>query len=307
MGERLKLIGFWQESDAVPVPSASERSAADVYLGSKLDEIAVQFDRSWDEHVATQWQPRFKHFQNTQKRLAELDKKSRSETLTPDDFAEKVGLTCEKDGPDAGVPIARIAAETHPDNADLIFGLGALLLQQGDESGIDHLNHAVELDKDYRYGANERIFQYLNSNGRFDDARPYANFVEEEGEILQKAQLERSAIHGSDRFQIHDLDDEAVSAIAATVAEFKEITTAYLVNKVVAYKAEVLLRVLFIEPRPSRLGLNESDYSADRLIEKLVNELKDTDLHYFAVTNGDFAGLLPHLNSIDGAKVLSRR
>lgn len=303
LAERLRLMGYADGTSSVILPEPAAVSSADRFLHGPLDDIVKGFDARWDDMVAQDWKQRHQHFQGLQKRLAEINEKAAGDGITAEEWAEKIQIVTDVDGFKASIPIAREAVEQFPDDANLNYVYGALLLTESDEAGIDHLQKAVELDRNFAYGANDTIFGYLTSKGRFDEAKHYANIVETEGEEWEKANAERSGIWATDRFELHELDDEVVTEIKEKLADFKEITAAYLVKKIVKYKTDLAMHVLFIDQRSSAIGLNESDFEPERLLQAVIDKINSPKLAYYAITNGDFQQLQGHLRKIEGATI----
>ena len=99
---------------------------------------------------------------------------------------------------------------------------------------------------------------------------------------------------------------ELVGKIEAKLGYFEEITAVYIVKKVVNYRPDVPMHVMFIGMRKKTRFRNRRDLASHEIL-KIVMERFDTgEISYFAVLRGQFDGLEATLDTIEGAKVYSR-
>lgn len=236
LAERLRLIGYWKETDLPALPSQSETNGAEYFFGDRAKGLVEHFDLDWDEKIAKDWQSRHEHFQKSQQRIAELDSKASDDELTAEELIEKASLIAEEKGNSEALPLLRDLVQRFPENAEANYVLGGVMLATDDEAGLAHVEKAMKLDVKWRLAASDVAFQFLRSKGRLDEAREYAKNVEEEEEVLQRAQVERSTVTAADGFEIHSLDKETVEKIKSKLNYYEEIIGLYLVRKIVKYR-----------------------------------------------------------------------
>lgn len=306
LAERLKLIGYWQGEGLPQAPSPADVSAAQFFLGDQTAAFIRDFDIDWDEKVEQDWRKRHEHFQKGQKRIAELDAKGSDDELSAEEMIEKASLIAEEKGNAEALPLLQRIVQRFPEHAEANYFLGGVMLASDDERGLDHVQKAMQLDDKWRFAASDVAFQYLRSKGRFDEAKTYANAMEQEEELLKKAQAERQIVSHTDSFEAHALESEVVENIVSKLTYYDEIITLYLVRKVVTHRPDVPFHVLFIELRKAKRFRGEVSLNAEEILKIAVERLGDIDIGYFAVLEGQFAAVKPQLEAIDGAKILTR-
>ncbi len=305
LGERLRLIGYWQGDGAPAAPSHAGANAASHFLGESVAAFVRDFDLDWDEKIAKDWRTRYEHFQKSQKRIAELDTKA-NDDLTAEELIEKASLIAEEKGNAEALPLLQQIVQRFPQHAEANYFLGGVMLSSDDDAGLEHVKRAMQLDDKWRLAASEVAFQYLRSKGRLDEAMTYAKAMEEEEDILQNAQVERQTVAVGDSFELHSLAPEVVEKIISKLTYFDEIVGLYLVRKVVRYRPDVPFHVLFVElKKPKRFG-GGSNLNAEDILKIAVERLDDGELSYFAVLEKEMAALKPDLEKIEGAKILAR-
>lgn len=277
LSERLRTIGYWTEGNLPKLPEPNSENAAETFFSSnQLEKFTRQYDREWQEKVAKHWKTNYEYLQNSQKRLDEL---SRKERLTPEELFEKAGLVAEKSGRNAeALPIILELLEIQPEHAEANYVLGGILLEQNDESGLEYLNKAMRLDTRFKMAASETAFNYLRLKGRHDEAKHYIETIENEQEIMQKAEAERKYLSATDSFEPHQLPDEAVQALTKKLSYHEEIEAAYLVCKTVRYYPEIPLHVLFLTMKadvPTVSGVTAQD-----VVDTISSQMGEFGIQY---------------------------
>lgn len=307
LADRLRLIGYWKHGDLPPQPGPVTIDAASEFLKNGVEKFAAEFDRTWDEHAAKEWKTRHNHFRESQKRIEELHAKISADDLTREDILELAERQAEKDGFIASLPIMLVAAEKFPDDPVILYNLGGMRLSLDDEQGLEDLNRAIELDKNYKLAASDLAFNFLRSKGRLDDARPYAVYIDEQNEVLDKAQKERQAVFPNDNFGAHALPEEFIEKIPEKLVGFDEIIGIYAVRKIVEYMPEIPFHVLFIELRKKGRIRNRHDLDPSQVLKLVLERLDTGEIHFFATLTANFAGTKYYLDAIPGAKVYSKK
>jgi Zn-dependent protease with chaperone function len=276
LAERLKACGYWTEGELPKLPGVIEENAAEIYFDNLLEKYAQKYNRKWQQNMAENWKANFDYLQNAQKRIEELSFK---ETLSAEELFEKAGLIAERQGNAAALPLVRQLLEMQPEHAEANYILGGMLLEKDDESGFEYLNKAMHLDQRWKLAASEIAFNFLRLKGRHKEAKPYIEIIENQQEIVQKAENERSAIRQTDNFEPHQLNVETLELLTKKISYHDEIESAYLVCKTVQFFPEIPLYVLFLTLR-SDLPTGVGAVSAQDVIDTIGNQAGELGIQY---------------------------
>ncbi|HEY0048396.1 MAG TPA: M48 family metalloprotease [Pyrinomonadaceae bacterium] len=270
LAERLHAIGYWTEENLPKLPEPNRENAAEIFFSpNRLENFVRQYDREWQERVGKNWKTNYEYLQNSQKRLDELSQK---ETLTPEELFEKALLLVENTTMRVdAIAVFRELLEIQPEHAEANYILGGILLEQSDESGLEYLNQAMRLDSRFKFAASETAFNYLRLKGRHDEAKHYVENIENEREIMQKAENERNSVLATDSFEPHKLTDEVLEKVTKKLSYHEEIEAAYLVCKTVQYYPEIPFHVLFLKMNAHIL--KSSGVSAQDVVDTIGNQL----------------------------------
>lgn len=305
--DRLRQIGYWTKGDTPLMPEPAGRNSADHFLGDLVGQFVNDFDQLWDETVAKEWGSRFDYYQESQKRLFELESKGVEESLSVEELIERAGLIAEKKGAVEALPLLKKIVELHPKHAEANYLLGGVMLGNDDESGLEYLNAAMKLDDKWTLAASNAAFQFLRSKGRIEDAKVYASNMEEQEEVIRKAEEERKSISSSDSFEPSLMPRESIESIIPKIKYYDEVSAVYLVRKVVTYFADVPCNVMFIELRKTGILGNKNDLKPEELVKAVLDRLTDTEVHFIAVLEKEFASVKSVLEQIEGSKIFDRQ
>jgi Zn-dependent protease with chaperone function len=307
LNERLRLIGYWngEATPALPAPVVG-KNAAEIFFGDALEKYKRLFDADWDEKIRQNWKARHQEIQNSQSRLAELENKSENENLSVEELFEKAGLISEIKGNAEALPVLRQIVNRFPENAEANYALGGVLLEADDESGLRHLEKAVNLDEKLKLPAHEIAFQYLRRKGRHDEAKIHAESIERQYEIIQHAQNERNNVSPNDVFEPHQLSAETVETIRKKLTYFDEIEAMYIAQKKVQYFSDMPLNVLFLDLKKKGWLKNGDSLNSQDLLNIAAERTSALGIHFFAVLEKDFAAVKQQLEQIENAKIFQR-
>ncbi len=228
--------------------SATRETAAQAFLGATENKLAARLDADWHEAIASSWRDRHEEVNKLRVKLDELEKRAETGSLSPEEAAERAYLTAWFQ-PEQSEALLRELLEGSPDNAAAHFKLGEVLLAQGDESGLDSLERAMELDTDATLSASELAFNFLADKDALR-AEEYRGKANEHAGVLQAAQAERRAITTDGPFDPYTLDEKTVDALRTRLAGVGKLRRAYLVRKPMQHlDDEFPLHVLVLQPR----------------------------------------------------------
>lgn len=228
LADRLKAIG---ETARVAPPAAGQ--AADRLLGESLDTITEIFDRRWQEKILPSWQERYQSIQQDRRRLAELDARhAAGAAFTVKEACDRAWLT-ESVGKNAEASFEqfRMLLEREPDNPMVCYGMGMRLLARDDDAGCALMERAMQMDEDATITCCEALRNYAHRRGRDEEAQTWHQRLVERYALQAAAAQERNRISIKDKFDRHDLPDEALAAVRAQLRSIKGLRSAYFVKK----------------------------------------------------------------------------
>jgi Zn-dependent protease with chaperone function len=234
LNERLKAFGE-PPRFAPPAPG----QAADRLLGEALEAIAEDFDRRWQDNIRPAWQERHQEVQAGRRALAELNARhAGGAELSLQEAYDRAGLT-ETVGGDAEAALGqfRVLHERAPDDAVVCFSLGARLLARNDDTGRALVERAMQLDENAILQGCEVLRDYHRRNGRDEDARVWHQRLIERAQLQQAADQERSQVTLNDKFERHDLSEDALAELRAQLQAIPSLRKAYFVRKRVRHFA----------------------------------------------------------------------
>lgn len=302
LADRLRLIGYWTSGDQPEIPGGAHEDAAAYYLREFVQKITAQYDDEWDEHSRKPWRERYDVFQETQKRLAEIEQKRETEVLSHEEMRELARLLTELEGISAARPVIEEAAEKFPDDAVAWYNLGAVRLEQGDETGLALLEKAAAIDPSFRFDIDQISFSFLRSKGRLEEAKTYANSIDDRAEIFAKAEKERNLLLPGDKFEMHDLPQDLLDSIPPKLVGLDEITALYAVHKKVEHLPEHPFRVLFVGVRKKGRFRNRNDADPSTILKIVRDRINNEEFHAVVVLTGKWAGTRYYLDRIPGAR-----
>lgn len=226
LADRLKAI---QQTPRIALPAAG--AAADTLLGAAREDITAEFDRRWHDAVLPLWEKRHREVQEGRARLAGLDERAGSE-LALEDAYERAKLTeAFGAGADAALELFRQLHARAPDNALYNFALGQRLLVRDDAAGVAMMELAMAREPDAIAPGCEFLRDYCWRAGQKDQAHAWHARLEERTALLHKAQAERAEIFSTDKFERHELPDEAIASLREQLRAIPRLRKVYFVRK----------------------------------------------------------------------------
>ena len=168
LSERLRALLGDAPAD-VPAPFAGP-NAGDAWLGASAPSVRQAVQARWRERVAEPWKERHEESRRQVERLDELVAKQ--EPVQGEHLERlRLRLDCERTDDFPADVAAFIAA--YPLNAMGPYLDGVFRLGRHDDSGLDCLERAIELDADATKPACERAHGYLKGRGDSERAEVY--------------------------------------------------------------------------------------------------------------------------------------
>jgi hypothetical protein len=201
--------------------------------------------------------------------------------------------------------LARDQADAHSN-----FTVGAILLDRGDDSGLVHLDQAMNADHEAILPACETAIAYLESRGRSDEAVRYRARVEQQLEVYGAASAEREEVDVTDELEPANLDPALVEQVRAAVANEQEAHKAYLVRKRLRHLSQEhpLYIVAVIPTKRWRQLWKEADAEEKdelTLADRVASAL-ELPVDVQVIVPGPRSGMDDRLDAIEGAEIFSR-
>ena len=306
LAERLKLLGYWNGEGMPDLPKPAGQTASEYYLGPVADSLSNDFETKWTEEIGRMWKVRHDEYIASRERFDALESKSADDELTTEELIEKAGLLARQDGNSAAIALLRMAVEKDPDNPEANFNLGGVLLSEDDEAGLKYVDHAMNLDKKWKYAASDIAFQYLRSKGMLEEAKPYAAVLDGYDDEVRAAESERQSATADDSYIPHSLPEEAVETIVRKIRYYEEIQQIYLVRKEMKHFSEIDFNVLFLRLRSGSVLQNRGDMKAGDVLNAVAERLAGIEIGYFQILDASFKNKLPQIERIPGAVIFDR-
>lgn len=230
------------------IPPAPDTSAAVALLGKAHAGLLARLAERWRFAAAEWWSGRYEHVTTSRKRLGELTQASGHGELAPHEAWERARLTEEFEGGEAALPLYRDLVEGDLDDAGACFALGRLLLARREDSGLVHLDQAMDLDADAVVPACELACAFLADCGRLADAVPYRERALERQRQIERDASERDSLPLRAVYLHHGLEAGPLEQLREQLARWP-VKRAWLVRKHLEVCPERPLYVLGVERR----------------------------------------------------------
>lgn len=232
LSDRLKAIG---EPPHLAFPDSAQ--SADRLLGSILDSLSESFDRRWQQNILASWQDRYQSVQDGRRQLAELNAKHESgaELSVRESYDRAILTNSIGKDPDGAVAQLRVLHDLEPNNALVLFGLGARLIERNDDSGCALIKEAMRLDDEAILGGAQLLRDYHWRNGREEQARACHKQWVDRQQVLVLAQRERQTVLLTDTFENPGFTEQQLDALRAQLRTIPRLRKVYFVKKQVRY------------------------------------------------------------------------
>lgn len=169
--DRLRAID-WKRFDLPRLPP--QPSAAETLLGRQLLHIVTVLDQRWrktSRNLWTQWHGEYQQQRNRCEQLRKLHSGPRPLTLA--EIMEIAQLNELFAPPQTSIPLYQEALALEPNHPEAHLAIGRLLLTQGDERGLPHLETAMHYQPELTAPGCQLAFNFLLFQGHPDEANRY--------------------------------------------------------------------------------------------------------------------------------------
>jgi len=270
LADRLAALGV----DA-QLPPPVEHSAADAWLGDALPGLLATLNEEWRQRNAEAWGEAHQELLTKRARLETLAVRPQAE-LDDLELWELASLT-EDLQPDADpLPLFRAYEERAPDDPDIHFVLGRLLLARDDRRGLDYLRKVLDR-RNLVFGACELAIDWLAA--RDGDYSEWQERMDAQNDVEIATAAERAGLTKGDRFVRPELQEGWLEELRAPLAAHGKIKSAWVAAKVLSHYPENPLWVIVVK----KAGLFSN---GDKLIEWLAQEYELPCEGFFLLDSG---------------------
>ena len=242
---RLEALPGQAESVAsLPMPLAGD-SAAAAWLGRTAAELRATQQVLWRQRVEEEWRHRHAELQAKRKRLAEL---RALEAPSADDTVARLRLQVELEPEGDHLPELVAFNRSVPDRAATLFLEGDLRLRREDDSGIELLKRAMDLDSDAVKPLCERAYGYLMRRGLPQEAKPFQDRWHQRHAWEQQREAELRTLDPTHEFVAAEFDPGLLRTVRNHLdAHSESISRARLARRVLPTDPSALTYVIAIE------------------------------------------------------------
>jgi Zn-dependent protease with chaperone function len=303
VAERLASLGCDPEQAL-----ASAREPADspalAYLAGAQTRLVADLDSAWRTSVAVEWAEQHSQAREEKEELAQLEG---ADALSVGELVQRAQLTETFRGGDDALARYRELLGTEED-AGARLEIGRLLLARDDDEGLRWLEQAAERAWQFVLLANALAYDYLLEHERQAEAEAHLLRCEQQAELLERAESERSEIGLDDRLDSHDLPDDLLERVRDALAAEGEVAAAYLVRKHTEHlDRERPFYVLGVVPTSYTRALKADPTSGLPLAPRLAERIPLPEVEFIVVTLQERSAIARRLAQIEGASLLGDR
>ncbi|MBN3939575.1 MAG: M48 family metalloprotease [Nostoc sp. NMS9] len=289
--DRLKALGYIADTQQeLAIFAPIEISAAQEFLGDKLESFIDYFSQNWREKIATPWRQKYAEFQKSIATLKNLNHKSQKQQLTLEEASQRAFLALELEGEEAVIPLLQEIIHRDAYHASANYLLGQILLKKQDATGIEYIEKAIEQDSSIVIGGCQIICYFLKNQGKNQEAKSYQERAENYHKLILKGQKERSSLKINDKFDPHNISEIEVNKLRQQLSHHPQIITAYLVKKNLQYFPEKPLYVLAVK-RGFSFWEGSRIYETDnsKIVQSLLKENELPDNVFIFILNSNLS------------------
>lgn len=297
LSDRLTALGVDAE-----LPPPTETSAGEELLSGMHEALTEAFSRDWFEAVHGKWRQIYAESRAGSERLDELGALREERALEDEELWEFASLTERFRGEERALELFRAYLDDHPDDADAHAVVGRLLLSQGDERGMSHIEIAVQHNRDHIPYACSAAVNFYFGEDRRAEAQRWIDRHDVYQQQMAAASRERDQLEPDDVFFDAMLDTAQLDKLRRQLEMYPTIKKAYLVCKDVEHFPEHPLYVLGIEVKTGLFGAKKE---ARALIQMIVDEVAFPGETFVVNLKGsELRWLRKKLKRIPGAQIL---
>lgn len=282
--ERLKAIrqpGKFEEK---------EIDAAKYWLGNKRGQLLKQFSAWWINAHQDNWRAFNEEASHGRARVKEIEARM-PDLRTREEMWQLASFT-EKFLPDLdSIPHYVAYHRKYRQDPKGMFALGRLLLEKGNEKGVQFLTQSLKRDA-YRISALECIWDFYRRRGDQQQAEHWLRKLEAAGDDHARASRERQSLSSDDRFFKPDLSPEQFNEAESIVNQLNracDVDVVWIAQKEVINLKEIPLLIFAIDGVP-----NTPD---PEIFQAVINDRSHSSFDFYVLTRKSCPELFPLIKS----------
>ena len=310
LADRLAAIGYPKESpevtgllDAVVKADEQKESAAAYYLRDLPEDFVARQNRLLREQLTQAWNESHAHNNEAKKKLAKLEEDAKERPLTIEEQWQRVTLISQVHDDNAAIPLLHTILSEDTEHVGAHFALGAILLDQRNAEGVEHLEKAMALRPTIIGDASARLAGFYFEQGNRELAETFrkraVEYQEKEEALREKAQ----DFSAHDTFVPHDVNEAVLKEMQAQLHKVRGLSEAFLFQKVVEGSEHVYVLAV-VAGYSWQEGV--SGKHLEPLFEDMLNVTAFPTPLVFLPLDVMHGELLPKIRAIPGAAVYKR-
>jgi Zn-dependent protease with chaperone function len=281
-------------------------AAAELLPPGAAATFAARFDADWHKAVGERWREAHEEMQPLLAKLDRLETEAVGGPLAPEQAVERAGLTEDLHGGERALPRWRDVLALEPGNARANMAVGAHLLSEGDEAGLEHLERATASDPAAEPYAAQLAYAFEAARGRGEEAARHRSTVNAHLDVFDAAAEERRRLTKRDELEPHGLDPDALGELRDRLMRTDRVAGAYLARKRVQHLADdAPLYVLGLVPDTKWWRL-EGGRDDQKMLERVMEEVALPGDFVAVSLASENKWLLKRLSKLGGAQVFAR-
>jgi tetratricopeptide (TPR) repeat protein len=245
-------------------------SAADLWFGEQLPALLERVSEAEMLDRKEWWEQTHERLQKMRTRWDELVKLREERPSTSIEEAELATLTATLYDTPTAIEAYRSALKRFPDEPRLRAGLGRLLVEEEDPSGVPYLEKAAEAEPEIATDCYRLLYWFYSQRGDDAAAKVYEEKAVESRLLDVYAARQARSIEITDDFLPHDLQAGDVESLRKQLERCTHVGEAYFVRKLVRAGNDRTFRTLVVLPK-SKLGLEKDNTTRLRQVSENVS------------------------------------
>ncbi len=263
LSDRLAALGLAAGEIALERLDGPVVSAAAHWFGPHLHAIQAELDQAWALSITDRWHDRHAYLQQRHGRLLALEAQASPDV---DEQWERIELLRELKPETALLPLIDALLEHAPEHVYALFGRGQLLLENGDEAGIESLEKAMQLDRNATLSGCEIAWRFYLERSP-EKAQSYQARWQAYFDQIKRVEAELKVLSVNVSIAPAEVDETRLEAIRIILRTHgKYVRRAYLFRRILKSDPTVNAYVL---------GIETNTFTLDNKIPMTINTLSN--------------------------------
>lgn len=264
------------------VPALVEQSAARAWLAGNLDQVINDFDADWLSRNEQAWNERYQYVQEGRQKLQELAQKNVDE-LDAEQTWQFAVLTEEFHQDVDPLPLYQRYHQLCPDDLDVHYVMGRILLSRQDEAGVALMEQAMAQPQ-LILDACQWLYQYCLDKDDKTGADHWREKAEQQMDINNAAEAERATVQQSDELYSPELSQELRQWFLEQISTVSNVKHIWIAEKRMEHYPES--RTFVVAFQKKGFGSKE-----EQITEQLLEVLAMSHTLFVVMKGGEHKGM----------------